>query len=46
MRSKPDWRTDVQNIPAYQVTEVGERRAVVFPGDDAGVQTKLKVKLL
>ena len=48
MRPKPDWRTDaLQNIPAYQVTEVGERRALVAcPGDDVGVQTKLKLKLL
>ena len=37
MRSKLDWRTDAQNIPAYQVTEIGERRAVASPGDDAGV---------
>ena len=47
MRSKPDSRTGAQNIPAYQVNEVGERRAVVAcPGDDVGVQTKLKLKLL
>ena len=46
MRSKPDWQTDAQNIPAHLVTEVGERKAVVAcPGDDVGVQTKLKLKL-
>ena len=45
MRSKPDCRTDAQNIPTYQVTALGGRRAVACPGDDAGVQTKRKLKL-
>ena len=44
MRSKPDWRIDAQNIPACQVTEVGERRAVACPGDVVGMQTKLTLK--
>ena len=43
MRSKPHWWTDAQNIQAYKVTEVGERKAVVCPGDDVGVKTKLSL---
>ena len=46
MRSKPEWWADTRNIPAYHVTEVGERSAVACPGDDVGLQTKLKLKLL
>ena len=45
-QSTADWRTDAQNIPAYQVTEVEEHRAMTCPGDDVEVQTKLKLKLL